>query len=198
MNLLKILKHNTRGFTLIELMVVISIISLLSSLVLLVVQKGTKSAYYARAREEMNQMYIALHMYSTDNGSSPCDVSRDLPQGLEKYLTTSPDWPKAPWPGSVYDWDFWDTDTGDACGGTLLQDSNPAHNQSVYQISIRFCDINGSNCRFPDEPWAANFNSNSSVYFCISGPCRAHGSYSYNHPGCCFGGNCPADQPTCK
>lgn len=186
-----------KGFTLIELLIVVAIIGILSSIIFVSFIVARDKAYAVRTKAEVRAIILALELYFMDNDYQyPCDVNRDLPPGLEKYLSTSPNWPKAPWLGSVYDWDYWSPDPGSTggCAGSLAYDPK---DQPVYQLSIRFCDISGSNCNFPNKSWAANFDSQSSVYWCISGPCRAHGSANYNHPGCCMGGDCPSDQPSC-
>jgi prepilin-type N-terminal cleavage/methylation domain-containing protein len=199
-----------KAFTLIELLVVIAIVGLVSGIIIISLRGATDRAYSTRAGAEMRTIIYALNLYLLNNSSNPCDVSRDLPPGLEQYLSTTPTWPKAPWPGSVYDWDYWVADPSASgcknpseapscqpsgyCAGELFGAPNT---EPVYQISIRFCDASGNNCRFPNEAWAQNFDRYSSVYWCISGPCRAHGSEPYNHPGCCAGGNCPSDQPYC-
>jgi prepilin-type N-terminal cleavage/methylation domain-containing protein len=186
-----------KGFTLIELLVVIVIIGFLSSVVLVSVQMARMKAYYAREKLEANQMIKALELYSTDhNDKYPCDVGRALPPGLEKYISTNPNWPGAPWPGSVYDWDYWSNNDA-TCSGPLVDTTHGPG--PVYQLSVRFCDATGLVCNFPNDRWADGIRNfkNSSIYWCISGPCRAHGSEPYDYPGCCFGGNCPSDQPTC-
>lgn len=172
------------GFTLIELLVVIAIIGLLSSVVLGSVSRAREKAYTVRALQEFKSFGQALELYSSDNdGNYPPDVSRNIPPGLEEYLTSNnnTDWPTAPWPGSSYDWDNWDDpdNTG----------------EKIYQISIRFCPAGGNlaSCHFPNEPWANNFNVNSAYYYCVSGHCRAHENEPYNYPGYCV--NC-ATQPS--
>jgi len=192
----KIDQSRNRSFSIIELLVVIAIISILSALILVSFHNVKTKACNVRAMGEVRAISQALELYFMDNNYKyPCDVNRDLPPGLEKYLSTNPEWPKAPWPGSVYDWDYWAPSGFDSgCAGSL---SHEPKDKPVYQISVRFCDINGDNCNFPKEKWAEGFDSKSSVYWCLEGPCRAHGSYPYDHPGCCMGGACPADQPEC-
>lgn len=202
--------NRKRSFTLIELLVVIAVIGIITAVVIVSLRRATDRAYSTRAQVEMDSIIYALNLYLLNNTGDPCDVSRDLPPGIEKYLSSAPNWPKAPWPESVYDWDYWVPDAATSgcknpseapscqpsgyCAGTLQYAPN---SEPVYQISIRFCDASGNNCHYPNEAWAQNFDRYSSVYWCISGPCRAHGSEPYNHPGCCAGGNCPADQPFC-
>lgn len=164
-----------KGFTLIELLVVIAILGVLSSIVLVGLTRARSSAAFARAKLEFKSITTAIEMYTQDhNNIFPADVSRGLPPGLEVYLSGE-DWPDAPWPGSVYDWENW---------------TDPANGSRILQISVRFCPVDHpEQCKFPNESWATSFDSNSSVYYCIEGACRSHISEPINHPGYCI--NCP-------
>lgn len=172
-------KTHGRGFTLIELLVVISIIGILMAIILPKISAAREAARYTRAKAELRNLTIALNMSVIENGVYPPDANRDIPPGLENYLAAGGNWPKAPWTGSVYDWDNW----------APANLSYPPQEQ-VYQISIRFCPVGGplSACNFPNEPWAANFGVNSALYYCVSGPCRAHSSQQTTYPGYCI--NC--------
>jgi prepilin-type N-terminal cleavage/methylation domain-containing protein len=171
-------KHQGRGFTLIELLVVIAIIGLLTSITLISVRSSIEKANLARTKVELRQIATALELYINKNGGSyPPDANRDLPAGLSTFLSGG-NWPKAPWPGSVYDWDNW-----------APADLTDAPQSQVYQISVRFCtSLTPLVCNFPSEPWAQNFDYYSAVYYCLSGPCRAHSSKPLSHPGLCV--NC--------
>lgn len=199
-------KAREKSFTLIEILIVVAIIGVLASIVAVSTLRARDRAYFTRSQKEMRSMVEALNLYFLDNNYEyPCDVFRDLPMGLEQYLSSSPTWPKAPWPGSVYDYDFLaqnpssmpDPDNpGQNCPGMLSYDPR---SEPVYQISVRFCAVGDpSSCKFPKEAWASDFLINSSVYYCLEGPCRAHGSEPYNYPSCCIGGACPSGARLCK
>jgi prepilin-type N-terminal cleavage/methylation domain-containing protein len=164
---------NKRGFTLIEMLIVIALIGILASIVLVSLSNLQDKAKLAVAKTDLSSIAKALQMYDLDHNGFPPDVIRAVPPGLEVYLTDGT-WPPAVWAGSSYDWDNWDI------GG-----------QKIYQISIRFCpydDVAMSNCHFPSAEWARNFDYYSAVYYCISGPCRSHSDEPINHPGYCV--NC--------
>lgn len=175
------------SFTLVELLVVVGIVTILASIVMVQMRSYIESATMTRAKAEMRTMEEAIQMYmNTRPGQYPADVNRGMPPGLENYLSSKPDWPNGPWENSNYDWDRWDSDSNPRAG-------NLAYNPEgeVIQISVRFCEMGDpSTCKFPNTDWAENFKVNSSVYWCLKGACRAHGSEPFDYPGCCIGGNC--------
>lgn len=68
-------KNKSKGFTLIELMVVISIIGLLSSIVLASLQSAREKAVLAKAVGEMKGLQTALELYKSKFGVYPGSVN---------------------------------------------------------------------------------------------------------------------------
>lgn len=166
-------KRNQVGFTLIELLVVIAIVGLLATIGAVNARHARRKAYFVLSVSELYNVVRAVELYVFEQGDYPPDTSRDLPSGIEEYLTPG-NWPQAPWPNSVYDWDNWD---------------DPSGLGKIYQVSIRFCPLGEpSQCSFPKEEWAEDFDYYSSVYYCIAGSCRSHISKPIDHPGYCV--NC--------
>lgn len=167
------LKRSILAFTLVEIMMVVTLIGILSAIVINNVSGSKERTYRTEAFAEMNTLANATRLYLEKYNEYPDDVDRDIPAALSEFIAIETDWPDAAWPGSVFDYDNW------MVGG-----------EHIVQISIRFCPISGpiEDCQFPDEPWAENFDVQSAVYYCMKGPCRAHSSKPYNHPGYCI--NC--------
>lgn len=162
------------GFSLMEILIVIGIIAILASVVMPSLRQARHSALYVKALQETKSFATALEAYIGDNGTYPDDLDREVPD-LGDFFTGA-NLTTGPWPGSVYDWD---------------NINDPITGDNIYrQLSIRFCEVEGddSTCTNPSESWAEDFDSYSSVYYCISGSCRAHKDQPEDHPGYCF--NC--------
>ncbi|NTW62398.1 prepilin-type N-terminal cleavage/methylation domain-containing protein [Candidatus Saccharibacteria bacterium] len=169
----------TGGFTIVELLVAIVVVAILVVISVITYSGVTARTFVTRAQSELSALSKATTMYRSINGNYPPDVSRDIPSDVVQYITTSNsknNWPTGPWPGSVYDYDY-------------FLDSD---NQEVVQISIRFCPQGGhlNDCKFPNESWAKDFGVDSSAYWCIEGACRAHPNRPIDYPGYCL--NCKA------
>lgn len=165
------------GFTLVELLVVIAIIGVLAAVVVVAInpRRIMDEAHFAQAKEHLTLLNNAMEAYLiVHDGEYPPDVNRGIPSGLEQELKTG-DWPNTPWgPPTTYDWDnIYDPVTG----------------EQYYQFSLRFCEYgNPSNCRYPELEWAEDFDSYSSIFYCMQGPCRAHPNRPPDHQAYCV--NC--------
>lgn len=186
---MKMLMHKKQsGFTLIEIMLVVGVLAILAVLSYGTLGQRYKSrAYYTRAVAELNSMGNAAQLYVAKNNDYPADVVRDIPSDLKSLVQGQEGidaWPKAPWPGSVYDYENWPPDS-----------YGP---QQTYQISIRFCDVGDSTtCKALAKKYLSdyasasildNWDSQSAVYYCLKGSCRSHQSKPISHPGYCI--NC--------
>jgi prepilin-type N-terminal cleavage/methylation domain-containing protein len=172
-----------KAFTLIEIMVALAIVAVLATGITYIGRRGSKEkANLVRSQSEMITIANAIKLNVQEFNVYPDDVNRALPAGIEQYIATPNDeWPNAPWPGSVYDYENWD-------GG------------EVIQISARFC-VSGQDsvCKAAAEKYLQgkvpaatlnNWDSLSSVYYCIkesstdaAKKCRSHSSRPVNHPG---------------
>jgi len=86
----KLSKSNERGFTLIELMVVIAILALLGGVVAPRVMNQLRQAKPKKAKLDIEQIGLALDMYAAENGEYPTTE-----QGLQS-LISSPTSPPEP------------------------------------------------------------------------------------------------------
>lgn len=149
-----------KGFTLIELLVVVAIIGVLATIILSSLNTARTRALTAKTISELRLISQSFEIYEIDNNDYPADVSPDvLPLGMDDYLPNGI-WPKAAYPGAVYDWEYWDPGTSD----------------EAIQVSVRFCGSSGDtvDCSFPDESWANSFTNNqNAAFWCISGQCRS-------------------------
>lgn len=145
------------AFTLIEVMTVVAIILILATLATLYFSRMREKAKVTRITEELQQISTAVTQYAEDNNYHyPDDVNRGVPPGLERYLQGGV-WPTSIWPHGVFDWDNWVVD-----------------GQQVYQITYRLCDTDDPIAYCSDPVLFPNFVRNSSIYYCISGPCVPH------------------------
>jgi len=182
------------GFTLIEILIAISLTTaIVVGYIYISASKGKEKAYFTRAISELSIISNAIKLQVQEDNVYPADVSRALPSGIEDYIATPNDaWPNAPWPGTVYDYENWNSG-------------------QVIQISARFCQIGqNTTCKdnatkylkqlvktcSPDTQVCLsqddlnNWDALSSVYICIkedlssaTAQCRSHESRPLVHPG---------------
>jgi prepilin-type N-terminal cleavage/methylation domain-containing protein len=169
------------GFSIIEMLIAIGILAILAILPAIDSFSAKRQAQAIMAKQQSKEFAKALDLYLADNMDVyPPDVDRGVYASVTKYFAIE-GWPREyPWPGSIYDWDNWIIPVGQQNAG-----------ENVVQLSIRFCNQDGSNCRFPNEPWARNFDQWSAAYWCFKGHCRSHADKPYNHPGYCM--NCQSN-----
>ena len=130
------LRNRSRGFTLIEIMVVVVILSILAAVVVPKIMSRPEEARVARAKQDIRAIGSALDLYRLDNYSYPSTeqglaalVERpaDLPDGANwkkgGYIERIP---KDPWgaeylylqPGAHGDYDLYTFAVDGVAGGT--------------------------------------------------------------------------------
>ena len=125
--------HAQRGFTLLEIMVVVAIIAILSTVVVVNLAGNVDEARLARARQDIQALTTALQLYRNDNAAYP-----STQQGLDALMTRpggnppAPNWkpylsklPNDPWgqpyqylqPGQRGEFDVWSMGPDGRTGG---------------------------------------------------------------------------------
>jgi prepilin-type N-terminal cleavage/methylation domain-containing protein len=95
------------GFTLVEIMIVVSIISLLTVIVVPSFQRARQRAQHAKLINGLRIATDAFQMYATEHGSYPPDVNRGVvPQDMDLYFGPTFDFAKTTPIGGNWDWDY--------------------------------------------------------------------------------------------
>ena len=85
-------ERHAKGFTLVEILVVIGIIIILSALLFPVVTKATERARESSCISQLHQIGIAVQMYQEDHGGRPLRLDALWPQYVsDKKLFVCPD-----------------------------------------------------------------------------------------------------------
>jgi len=84
-----------RGFTLVELVVVMAIIGILSGIIIASLDGARKSARDAKRVSDIKNIQLGLALYYSDNGRYPCQIYANIanpacPNFLGVYMSTIP------------------------------------------------------------------------------------------------------------
>lgn len=90
-----------RGFTLLELIIVIIIIAILSAIGFISYTNSKYRANYVKVRGDMQEIISAATMYKVDHKTYPVDAFPNIFTTFGNYLTSPP---IAPCPRYQYDW----------------------------------------------------------------------------------------------
>jgi len=160
---MRIMFRKSRGFSLIELLVVIGIIGVLTTITVIAVQGNLKKSRDARRIADLQQVALALEVYKESSGAYP-DCRAGFPLGVEadegeifdctenidivlQNIITVPDDPRA---GDADDYDYYyDSDVN--CGSaTIVLYAQTLEANTDEQNFSTLCT--GSPSGFTDEP----------------------------------------------
>ena len=91
------------GFTLVELLIVVAIISILGAIILLAVRSSRQSSAVSMAGYTQGQVALAVSLYASRMGFYPPDVNRGWDPGLARSLPWNADTEAGSPPPSPYD-----------------------------------------------------------------------------------------------
>ncbi len=111
--------RSTAGFTLIEMLVVVSLISILAGLSIAQYKHGTRLAQEAVLKEDLFRMREAIDQYYADKGQYPPDLTALVSEGYLRQV------PKDPFTKSSDSWQVIPSEP---------DPSNPAAQPGIYDV----------------------------------------------------------------
>ena len=97
---------NNRGFTLVEIMIVVAIIGLVAAIAVPAFARARKNAQVNRFIQDLRTAVDAFTMYNLENISYPPDrMPGVIPPGMEEYLRRMR-WSEPTSIGGYWDWDY--------------------------------------------------------------------------------------------
>lgn len=83
------MKNNKKGFTLVEIMIVVVIIGLLAAMAIPAFQKVRTTSQDKAITNNLRQVASAAQQYMLENGATQAVATTDL-YGTDKYISTAP------------------------------------------------------------------------------------------------------------
>ena len=108
-----------RGFTFIELLVVVAIIAVLTAVGVVSFQSTTKKARDAKRKADLEQIRSALELCRSETGEYPLAIDSGVVCGANTYLSPLPKDPKDGATGFAYTYTYTSTTEYELCATTL-------------------------------------------------------------------------------
>ncbi|MCX6729913.1 MAG: type II secretion system protein [Candidatus Portnoybacteria bacterium] len=158
---------NKKGFTLIEILVVVSIIGILATIVIVSVGSARAKARDSKRISDLNQVQNAIWLYYDNNGAMPinrnpgfgyCDTQANFLQELvdNDYVAVTPKDPSSPSRSYCY----YDYGAGNTIGALIVVSLEAAQDSTTgIQPSCR--------------PWPSGINwcdQGNNKYYCLCNP----------------------------
>lgn len=104
---LPMLMRRNSAFTLIEIMIVVSIIALLAAIAVPAFMRARQRAQNAKFINALRIASAAIEQYATEHNRYPADANRGVvPTGMANYLGKTTDWTSSTPIGGQWDWNF--------------------------------------------------------------------------------------------
>jgi type II secretion system protein G len=139
--------RNKKGFTRIELMIVVVIIGILAALAIPRFMAASKKAKISEAKGVLKQIYTAAEAYYQENGQYPPAHSGGAGAGFNNAATKNDSW--TPIGGLVVDrpsgyprFSYW-VQTGGTDGFEARASSTDSYDKSLADVSVMVINANG-------------------------------------------------------
>jgi prepilin-type N-terminal cleavage/methylation domain-containing protein len=140
--------RRTGGFTLVEIMIVVSIIALLAVMALPSFLRAREQAQNTKFINALRIATGAFEMYNIEHSAFPPDVNRAvIPAGMDSYFGKTLDWTKPTPIGGNWDWDY--NQFGFTAGVSIV--GSPAPPEQMTEIDQKIDDGDLASGQFQDK-----------------------------------------------
>jgi prepilin-type N-terminal cleavage/methylation domain-containing protein len=141
------MRRRSAGFTLVEIMIVVSIIALLAVLALPSLLRARERVQNAKFMNALRIATSAFELYNIEHSTFPADVNRGIvPPGMDLYFGKTMQWTATTPIGGNWDWDY--NQFGFTAGVSIVGSAAPI--SQFLDIDQRIDDGDLANGHFQD------------------------------------------------